>query len=78
VKKQLRIAKKLSGKELKTMKTARIYIPKPNGKKRPLGVPSMSWRLYLNVINNFLVLRLKDKVDSNQHGFVPGRGTMTA
>lgn len=78
IKSQLKKAKKLATKELKVMSTVRVYIPKPNGKSRPLGVPSLSWRLYLNLLNNFMVLHLKDKVNIRQHGFIPGRGTMTA
>ncbi|OUC15182.1 MAG: group II intron reverse transcriptase/maturase [Alkalinema sp. CACIAM 70d] len=58
--------------------TKRVYIPKTNGKQRPLGIPSIIDRCYQAIVKAALEPCWEAQFEPTSYGFRPGRSAQDA
>jgi group II intron reverse transcriptase/maturase len=72
------IIKRLKDGSYRFKPVRRTYVPKPNGKKRPLGISSGDDKLVQEVVRSILECIYEPIFETSSHGFRPGRSPHTA
>ena len=72
------VIKQMKDRDFQFKPSLRVYIPKANGKMRPLGIPSPKDKIVQQAIKMIIESVYEPIFLNTSHGFRPNRSTITA
>jgi len=73
-----RVIETIRNEKWKWPPVRRVYIDKPKGGKRPLGIPDWSPKVIQEIVRTILEAYYEPQFSDHSHGFRPNRGCQTA